>query len=64
MLNPPLHPVSVEAATVAFDLMGDITDVADHMSANYRRASIAQQLLNGDLTTEQALAYAADIEDR
>lgn len=64
MLKPPTQPVPVDAATVIFDLMSDILDVADHMDANYTRASVAMQLANGSITPVQALAYVDGLVDR
>jgi len=59
--NHPVRDVPLAAATVAFDLLSDILDVADHNSANYSRVSLAMQVLSGDLTPTQALDRADEM---
>ena len=63
MMKAPDTLPQLESVQMAYELMSSITDVADHMSPNYYRASLAMQLLNGTLTREQAQDYADDIPE-
>lgn len=58
MMKPPLKDVPQDAATVAFDLLSDVSDYMNYMDPRCSRVLLAMQLLNGDLTPTQALDRA------
>ena len=62
MKDPATLP-ALDAVQLAYRLMSDITDVADHMSPNYSRAFLAMELLNGSVSTEQAQGYVEQIPE-